>query len=271
MTGILADIIAYKRAFVAEKKREIPLAEMKKRAADAARPKDFVGALVGDGVSMIAEIKNASPSKGMIRADMNPLEIARIYEENGAAGISVLTDEKYFQGNLERLSDIRKTVDLPLLRKDFTIDPYQIYEARCAGADAVLLIAACLGDGELKGLMECASSLGMASLVEVHDEQEMDRVSRLNPKLIGINNRDLATFKTDLATTEKLAPRAPSDAVLVSESGINVAGDVERVHRAGVHAMLVGEALMRATDIGARVRELVQAGARNQAGVRRTE
>ena len=258
MTGILADIIEYKRDFIVKQKREFPQGELAERAAATPAPRDFVGALTGGGCSLIAEIKTASPSKGVIRDDIDPVEVARIYAENGAACISVLTDERFFQGSLDRLVSIRHSVDVPLLRKDFIIDEYQIVEARWVGADAVLLIAACLEDEQLRELSEIARNLGLACLVEVHDEEEMERVSPMDVRLIGINNRDLRTFRTDLAVTGQLAPLAPGDAIVVSESGIFTAADVEVVHRMGAHAVLVGEALMKASDIGAKVREITR-------------
>ena len=185
--------------------------------------------------------------------------MARLYEENGASCISVLTDERYFGGSLERLERVRTVTTIPLLRKDFIIDAYQIFEARCAGADAVLLIAACLDDSELRDFIEIASLLAMDCLVEVHDESEMMRVKTLNTKLVGINNRNLTTFHTDLAVTGKLSFLAPEQAFLVSESGIATAEDVRLVHRMGADAVLVGEAIMRERDMAGKVRELAQA------------
>ena len=261
MTGILEEIVAYKRAFVAECKRKQPFREMELRAKDAGPARGFERALreKGDGCALIGEIKTASPSKGMIREDAEPAEIARVYERNGAACISVLTDERYFRGSLERLEKVRSTVSLPLLRKDFIIDPYQVYEARAYGADAILLIAACLDDSLLADLLEAAALLDLDCLFEVHDESEMRRACRCNACLIGINNRDLATFVTDLEVTERLARLAPDHALVVSESGISCADDVRRVYAAGARAVLVGEAIMRERDMGSKVRELAGA------------
>ncbi len=259
MTGILGEIIEYKRTFVEECKRTLPPSEMERRALETTGGRDFAGALREKGTrgcALIAEIKTASPSRGLIRDDVTVENAARIYEENGAACISVLTDEKFFRGDLGRLKRARGAADLPLLRKDFVIDSYQVFEARQAGADAVLLIAACLSDAQLDEFMAIASRLHMDYLLEVHDAEEMERAARLGARIIGINNRDLRTFHTDLASTGALAPLAPEGAILVSESGIHTFGDVRRVHAMGARAVLVGEAIMREADMGAKVREL---------------
>ena len=259
MTGILGEIIDYKRFFVENCKKSIPLRELEALALETGNTRDFAGALSDEGCSLIAEIKTASPSRGIIRDDVKITDVARIYTDDGAACISVLTDEKYFMGNLERLNTVRKTTHLPVLRKDFIIDIYQIYESRCEGADAVLLIAACLDDSKLIEFTNVAVSLGMDCLVEVHDKTEMDRVTALNTRLIGINNRDLKTFEIDISTTGKLAKYAPDDALLVSESGIFTAGDVQSVYKMGADAVLVGEAIMREYDMERKVREISQA------------
>jgi indole-3-glycerol phosphate synthase len=266
MTGILAEIVDYKKQFVLESKRRTPQKHLEEIARDAGRGRGFLRALRGPGCALIAEIKSASPSKGAIRPDMDPLAVARAYADNGASCISVLTDEKYFGGSLERLSAVRREVRLPILRKDFIIDYYQIYEARAAGADAVLLIVACLDDQRLRTFMGVTRSLGMDSLVEVHDRGELDRAVAAGAKLIGINNRDLRTFATDIAVTGDLAPFVPPNAVIVSESGIAGPEDVRRIHALGANAVLVGESLMRAADTGAAVRELAGAvpGKRNE-------
>lgn len=258
MNGILGEIIEYKRVFVEDCKKNLPLGELEKMVEKSGETRDFAGALSGNGCSLIAEIKTASPSKGIIRDDVNVEDVAKIYSDNGAACISVLTDEKYFMGSLERLTGIRKVTQLPLLRKDFIVDMYQIYEARYAGADAVLLIAACLDDTILSEFIEVASSLDMDCLVEVHDEIEITRLSNLNIKLIGINNRNLKTFETDISVTGRLARYAPENALLVSESGINNAQDVKAVYSMGANAVLVGEALIREKDIAKKVKELLQ-------------
>jgi len=259
MTGILDEIVEYKRAFVKECKKRLPLRELEDCISSLGKPRGFTQALRGKGCALIAEIKTASPSKGIIRDDVSVVEIARLYEENGASCISVLTDERYFGGSLERLSLVRNISAIPLLRKDFIIDVYQIFEARYASADAVLLIAAILDNDELGEFIERASLLGMESLVEVHDEEEMRRIRALNTPLIGINNRNLRTFETDLSVTARLASQAPHGAILVSESGIHNAGDVRTVHRMGAHAVLVGDAIMRERDISIKVRELSNA------------
>ncbi len=266
MTGILAEIVDYKKQFVLESKQRTPQKHLEEIARSAGRGRGFLKTLRGPGCALIAEIKSASPSKGAIRSDLDPLAVARAYEDNGASCISVLTDEKYFGGSLARLAAVRREVRLPILRKDFIIDTYQLYEARSAGADAVLLIAACLDDQRLRTFMGVTRSLGMDSLVEVHDRGELDRAVTAGAKLIGINNRDLRTFKTDLTVTGDLAPFAPKNSVIVSESGITGPEDVRRVHALGANAVLVGESLMLAVDIGAAVREFAGAVPGNHNG-----
>lgn len=259
MTGILGEIIEYKRVFVEECKRTLPPREMEIQALEMTEIRDFEGVLREKSVrrcALIAEIKTASPSKGLIRDDVTVEEAARIYEQNGAACISVLTDEKFFRGDLGRLERARQAASIPLLRKDFIIDPYQVFEARHAGADAVLLIAACLSDDQLNEFTAIAFLLNMDYLLEVHDEEEMERAARLGARIIGVNNRDLRTFQTDLATTGALAPLAPEGSILVSESGIHTAEDVRRAYVMGARAVLVGESIMRERDMAAKVREL---------------
>ena len=259
MSNILDEIVEYKREFVKISKHKAPLRELEQLATEKGLTKDFTGALKEKKCALIAEIKTASPSKGVIRNDVGILDVARIYEQNGAACISVLTDEKFFMGNLKRLSMIREISGLPLLRKDFIIDIYQIFEARVHGADAVLLIASCLDNEELIDLIEVSSLLGLDCLVEVHNEKEILRVSGLNVKLIGINNRDLKTFKTDISTTGRLAGFVPDGVIIVSESGINFPDDVINVYNMGAKAVLVGEAIMREKDMALKVRELSSA------------
>ena len=259
MNGILGEILQYKRIFVENSKKKLPLRELEHLVLTSDETRDFTGALSGNGCSLIAEIKTASPSKGVIRDDVDIEDIARIYSANGAACISVLTDEKYFMGSLDRLTRIRNVTEVPLLRKDFIIDVYQIFEARYAGADAILLIAACLNDADIKDFIEVAALLDMDCLVEVHDEIEMKRMGNLDIKLIGINNRDLNTFTTDISVTGRLTQYAPENTILISESGINNAQDVQAVYSMGANVVLVGEALMREKDIGRKVRELSQA------------
>jgi indole-3-glycerol phosphate synthase len=206
--------------------------------------------------AVVAEIKQASPSKGLLRADFDPPAIARSYLAGGAACLSVLTDGPFFRGSLDHLRAVRAAVELPLLRKDFLLDPYQVYEARAAGADCILLIVAALDDARLADLYAAAAELGLDALIEVHDEYELDRALTLAPRLLGINNRNLHTFETRLDTTVRLAGRMPRDCLPVAESGIHSAADVALIRGAGVHAFLVGEAFMRAADPGARLAEL---------------
>lgn len=259
MTGILDEIIEYKREYVKRCKKILPLSELEQQAMESGKTRDFIDALSGEGCSLIAEIKTASPSKGIIRDDIQCEDAAQIYTENGAACISVLTDEKYFMGSLEKLGKVRSVSHLPLLRKDFIIDSYQLFESRNAGADAVLLIAECLDNTEISEFIEIAELMNMVCLVEVHDMTEMNRMHSLNTPLIGINNRNLKTFETDILVTEMLAPYVPEHAILVSESGIHTAEDVRKVYRMGANAVLVGEAIMREHDMKRKVRELSQA------------
>jgi indole-3-glycerol phosphate synthase len=214
---------------------------------------------MGEGVALIAEVKKASPSAGLIRQDFDPVHIARAYERGGAACISVLTDERFFQGSLAHLRLVRSAVDLPLLRKDFILDPVQVLEARALGADAYLLIAAALAEGELGKLLAAGRELGMDALVEVHDEGDLGVALEAGADLIGINNRDLRTFQVGLDVTERLAPLVPAGVVVVAESGIRTCADVRRLKACGIRAVLVGEALMRAADIEAATRELASA------------
>jgi len=250
--NVLAQILERKGAELAAAKARAPAAALAERAAAVARPvRSFARALRdGEPPRIVAEIKRRSPSRGEIRADFDPVAIAKAYAEAGAAAISVLTDEPGFGGSLEVLRQVRAAVDLPLLRKDFVIDPYQLDEARLAGADAALLIVAALSPGQLEALRAHAESLGLDVLVEVHDASELEVALDVGARVIGINNRDLATFEVDLATTEALAPRAAAAAVVVAESGIFTAADVARLEAAGAHAHLVGESLMRDPDPG---------------------
>ncbi|WP_425614320.1 indole-3-glycerol phosphate synthase TrpC [Anatilimnocola sp. NA78] len=262
MTNILDKIVSKKREEIAAAKSARPEAEVRAAVADAPPLRDFFAALAADGpIKLIAEVKKASPSKGVIRADFQPVEIARAYEAAGATCLSVLTDEHFFQGSLEYLKQIRAAVNLPLLRKDFILDSYQLLEARAAGADAVLLIAECLDDCNLRKLHNEAVELGLTPLVEFYDEENLDRVLAAGAQLIGVNNRDLRTFITDLGRTVRMRERVPLDCVFVGESGIHTRDDVLRLQSAGVDAMLVGESLMRQPDIAAAVRELLGTGA----------
>jgi indole-3-glycerol phosphate synthase len=258
---ILQKIFAHKRQEVAAAMAATPLAELKARIADLEdQPRGFERALqdaVASGwTAIIAEVKKGSPSKGIIRADFDPLAIAEVYERSGATCLSVLTDERFFMGSLRYLGLIREQCRLPLLRKDFLYDPYQVYEARAFGADAVLLIAAMLDRGRIVELAGVARELGLDVLLEVHDEREMETALSTDCALIGVNNRNLRTFVTDLGTTERLGRMLPEGRLLVAESGINSREDIERLQAAGARAFLIGESLMREADIGARLREL---------------
>jgi indole-3-glycerol phosphate synthase len=255
---ILDDIIANKKEELAEAKRRVPFAEVKAGAADAGPARGFGKALAIDGgIGLIAEVKKASPSKGVIRADFDPVAISRIYEGSGASCISVLTEQKFFQGKLEFLGAIRKAAGLPLLRKDFIIDEYQIFEARAAGADAILLIAACLEKERMADYLGVAGQLGLDVLVESHTYKELDKALLAGALFVGINNRDLTTFKVSLQTTLDLLKDIPEDRTVVSESGIKTREDVVKLQQAGVDAILVGESLMREKDIAKKVKELL--------------
>ena len=256
--SILDEIVATKRREVENSKAVRPGAQLRSDAESAPPPRDFFSALSAAGpIQLIAEVKKASPSAGVIRPDFDPVAIAQIYENHRATCLSVLTDEPYFQGRLEYLRAIRAAVRLPVLRKDFILDKYQVYEARSAGADAVLLIAECLDDCNLRALHNEIIALGMAPLVELYEPDNLQRVLDSGATLIGINNRDLRTFKTDLAHTLRLRPRVPDHCVLVAESGIRTRNDVTRLESAGINAILVGETLMAAKDISVAVSELL--------------
>jgi indole-3-glycerol phosphate synthase len=258
MPTILDQIVADKLREVAAAKARVPEEQLREALAVAPPVRNFFSALEGRGtIRLIAEVKKASPSKGVIRNDFQPIEIARTYQEHGAACISVLTDEPYFQGRLDYLRQIRAAVDLPVLRKDFIIDPYQVIEARAAGADAVLLIAECLDDRQLGSLHESIVALGMTPLVELYDPENLPRVLAIGARLVGINNRDLRTFKVDLEHTLRIRRAIPAECRVVAESGIRTRADVEMLQRAGVDAMLVGETLIARADIGAAADELL--------------
>jgi indole-3-glycerol phosphate synthase len=265
--SILEEIFTHKRAELAINQRARPLGQVKAEMATAPAALDFIGALRGRSApALIAEVKCGSPSKGRFKAHFDPVELAEIYRESGAAAISVLTDRRYFQGDLEHLHQIALRLAaspprLPLLRKDFICDPYQVYEARAAGADAILLIAACLDFGQLAELQALARSLGMAALVEVHNRAELEKALRIEPELLGINNRDLHDFSVRLETTLELLADIPAGICRVSESGIRTPADVERLRQAGLDAILVGEALVTAPDAAEAIRQLIQATA----------
>lgn len=259
---ILNKIVACKREEVATAKAAAPISELMARISDLEDvPRGFERhlreAVASDWTAIIAEVKKGSPSKGIIRADFDPLEIAGIYQDNGATCLSVLTDEKFFLGHLRYLALIREAVSLPLLRKDFICDPYQIYEARAAGADAILLIAAMLDLNQLREFHAVARELNLDVLLEVHDESEMETALRTDCTLIGVNNRDLRTFTTDLGTTGRLARMLPADRLLVAESGIGNRTDIIRLKTDGAKAFLIGESIIRENDIGAKLRELL--------------
>lgn len=253
----LSKIIDYKKQELEHQKRRVSLKDVRAQAEDAAPARDFLRALNGSDIRIISEIKKASPSAGIICPNFDPVRIAADYEENGAVAISVLTDEHFFQGRLSYLREIKKAVKLPLLRKDFTLDAYHIYEARGAEADAVLLIAAVLEDAQLKDYSALANDLGMAALLEVHNEAEMKRASKLGAALVGINNRDLKTFQVDLKTSERLSKLAPSGTVLVSESGISTASDIQQLLESRISCFLIGESLLKHSSPGAKLKELI--------------
>lgn len=254
MTDILDKIVAVKREEVAASLRHKPLDVVRADAESRVLTRDFEGAMrakiAAGQAAVIAEIKKASPSKGVLRAEFIPADIAQSYAEFGAACLSVLTDKQFFQGSVDFLKQARASCDLPVLRKDFMIDAYQIYEARAMGADAVLLIAACLDDAQMADMEAVARSLDMAVLVEVHDRAELDRALKLKTRLVGINNRNLKTFEVSLQTTLDMLPDVPADRLLTTESGIQTPDDVRRMREAKVHAFLVGEAFMRADEPG---------------------
>jgi indole-3-glycerol phosphate synthase len=258
MSDILREIVAHKRVEVDRAKHLRPTASLEARLADAPAVQGFVAALeTRRPIALIAEVKRASPSAGVISTEFDPVKTAAAYERHGAACVSVLTDEKYFQGSLDDLTSVRQAISLPVMRKDFLVDRYQVLEARAAGADCVLLIAECLEDCRLRELYFYASELGMDALIELYEVENLERVLKLEPALVGINNRDLRTFVTDLDHTIRLAPRIVGQSLLVSESGIRTKGDVLKLKQAGVRAILVGETLMRSNDVGAQIDELL--------------
>src|SRR5687767_13289957 len=270
MSTILDEIIATKRQEVAERKVRAPVESLRETIDTLGRPRNFFQAVTTKRgkkpLNLIAEVKKASPSAGVIRAEFDPVKIAQAYARAGADALSVLTDEKYFQGSLAYLHAIRDVVKLPVLRKDFIIDPYQVYESRANGADAILLIAECLETSEMIDLQILATELNMTVLIEVHDLDNLMRVRdqvigfpHRSYSLLGINNRDLRTFKTDLGTTLRMSELVADRQVLVSESGINTNDDIRKLEQAGVRAVLVGESLMRSNDIGAKIKDLFRA------------
>ena len=260
MSDILQKIVAVKHEEIAAARKKTSLEAVRADAESRVLTRDFEGAMrrkiAAGQPAVIAEVKKASPSKGVLRADFIAADIAQSYAEHGAACLSVLTDRQFFQGQPDYLKQARASCDLPVLRKDFLVDPYQVYEARAMGADCILLIAACLDDAQMADFEAIARGLGMAVLVEVHDGAELDRALRLKTPLVGVNNRNLRTFEVSLDTTLDLMPRLPADRLLVTESGILSAADVRKMREAGVHAFLVGEAFMRATEPGEALAQL---------------
>jgi indole-3-glycerol phosphate synthase len=256
---ILDGIVEHKREEVEQHKAKTPLALLEERIDIAGRPRNFRDALRREGISLIAEIKRASPSKGDILPGVNAVDLAGVYEQSGARALSILTDEKYFKGTIDDLTSVHNSVRIPCLRKEFIIDPYQIYEARAAGADAVLLIVRILTDHQLRDFQALTASLGMASLVETHSEAEIERAIANGAHIIGINNRDLDTLVVDVNTTLQLKRRVPGGHLLVSESGIYTRDHVKRLEDGGVDAILVGESLLSSGNIHAKIRELLGA------------
>ncbi|MBI5380060.1 MAG: indole-3-glycerol phosphate synthase TrpC [Nitrospirae bacterium] len=258
MEGFLREIVEKKREEIRDRKSRVPLPELRSRIRDLDPTRGFHKALAqGDGIRLIAEIKKASPSRGLLRSDYQPAALARIYEKNGASALSVLTDAPFFQGSLEDLEAVRRAVGLPLIRKDFTLDAYQIYEARACGADAILLIAGILSRSQIEDCFGVAKEIGLDTLLEVHTARELEAALQTPVEILGINNRDLESFEVRLETTFDLRPAIPPGRLVVSESGISTRQDVERLQQAGVHAILVGETFMRSPDVGAKVRELL--------------
>jgi indole-3-glycerol phosphate synthase len=257
MAEILATIVDHVREQVERRRREMPLPALRDRPLFHAQRRGFAASLRGNARRIIAEVKRASPSRGLIRENFDPVAIARDYAGHGASAISVLTEERFFQGSLLHLEQIRSAVSVPLLRKDFMLDPYQLVEAKSYGADAVLLIAALLDPGVLRELREQARSLSLDSLVEVHTEGELNAALKAGAEVVGINNRDLKTFEVSLATTERLAPLVPPGTPAVCESGIDSLERIGRVERLGIHVFLIGESLMRAPEPGKKLRELL--------------
>ena len=257
MNSVLQKIVRHKRTEIEHRKSNTPLAQLEQQLGSAPAPRDFLSPLQQPGVRLIAEVKKASPSAGIIREDFNPVDIASAYSDSGAACVSVLTDEEFFQGSLDYLISIRKEVEIPILRKDFILDPYQVIEARAAGADAVLLIAECLDPEDLKRLHQLIEELGMIALVELYDEANLQAVLDCHPKLVGVNNRDLNDFSVNLNHSIQLRQKVPSSVCFVSESGIYTPEDVQQLESAGVDAMLVGESLMKSPEIATAVRKLL--------------
>jgi len=249
--------MAQKKEEIERRKRALPLTYLNERISQQKAPLDLALALKGDHIGLIAEVKRASPSRGMLHPNLNPVQLAQTYVEGGANAISVLTEANYFKGSIDDLAAIRQEVTLPLLRKDFILDPYQVHESRAYGADALLLIAAILSQEQLEELLSLSHSLGLRCLVEVHNENEVEIALLSGAEIVGINNRDLSTFAVDINTTRRLRPLIPQQRIVVAESGIRSRSDVEKLEEWGIDAMLVGEALVTAHDVIAKIRELV--------------
>jgi indole-3-glycerol phosphate synthase len=258
---ILDEIIENKTSEVEISKTSLPLEQIQEQIKDALPSRNFFDAINPKGeLKIISEVKHASPSKGVFREDFDPVQIAKSYSRGGASAISVLTDEKYFRGSLSFLKNIRAEVDTPLLRKDFIVDPYQVYEARLFGADAILLIVAALDQTSLSELLELTHSLQMNAIVEVHDENELDRALEADARIIGINNRDLRTFDVDLNVSINLSKKVPEDKIVIAESGIGSIEDIDRLRGEGIHVFLIGETFMKAPDPGQKLKELIESG-----------
>lgn len=258
MKTILDQIVAYKKEECASLRRRVTLKDVELKARDAEVSRPFLLSFPEGGINIIAEVKKASPSAGVIRENFNALDLALRYQDAGAVALSILTDEKFFQGSLDYIPLVKSKVALPILRKDFTLSEYHVFEARGAGADAILLIAAILDDHQLKDYQALAQELGMSVLVEVHDAKELDRALKISPRLVGVNNRDLKTFKTDLELSRKLASQIPSHIIRISESGLNTHDDLENLLDFGYRGFLIGESILREKDVEGKIRELIQ-------------
>ncbi len=261
---ILDEIIENKTSEVEISKTSLPLEQIQEQIKDALPSRNFFDAINPKGeLKIISEVKHSSPSKGVFREDFDPIQIAKSYSRGGASAISVLTDEKYFKGSLSFLKSIRAEVDTPLLRKDFIVDPYQVYEARLFGADAILLIVAALDQTSLSELLELTHTLQMNAIVEVHDAEELDRALEADARIIGINNRDLRTFNVDLNVSINLSKKVPGDKIVIAESGIGSIEDIDRLRGEGVHVFLIGETFMKAPDPGQKLNELIKSSSYN--------